>query len=584
MAQRAAQGQGPSFPSGIFEVRGELYWYMLGLWTRLIGLSEFSLRLLSSLWGIAGIIAIYLLGKAVYNKKIGLLASSFYALSPVLVGLSRMARMYSQWIVLLVIMFYFFYKGGWKIWLGILIFLLAYFTHRGTLIFIPGIILTLFIKEETAPGEKIGYVIILALIVVGLSRHLLLNPRLKVESVGVDSSNKAFIRPGLKGSAFYLQVLSGIRNDYIKKELGKIGARGRRLDNSRLVILALFLTGLIGFKKKDLVIYGTFLSGLFIISFFVTWKWERYLAGFYPFLFIGSAGGLEKLRKKFFLTKYGLGSVVTTCLWWLAINPLGNADIFDKRFNWAPDFRAAYRDIEQNFREGDKVAASEVSPALFYLGKIDYFGQEEDQMIFLYKDRDGKIKERYGGREVLDTREKWSKVLEENNRVWFVTDIMKFPYKFSPETVNLIYSNFNLVGSYYLVKVFQYEKGAARVIGPRAMARPEKDEAVPLEAKFYYYSGDIRIKAGDVAGGVESFQISRQINPWYLLPYWRLGEIYTKIGLLDEGLKEYEKAYEYGRGDELAAKFLAEAYIERGEKEAGEEFLKEGKKRERGKR
>ncbi len=510
LAGRIARGFGPSFPSGLFEVRGELYWYLLGLWTKLTGNNEMGLRLLSSLFGIAGIGALYALGKAMYSKEVGLLASSFYAFSPVLVGLSRIGRMYSMWIFFIIIMFFLLYRG--KIWLGILCFLASYFIHRGTLIFIPGAVLFICLRNE-AILKKICYLAMLGLVLFLVMMHLVQNPRLNIEAPGMDASNEAFIKPGLKGASFYTMVLLGLKRDYIKKELGEIEKERRYFDIGKLLMLALFLAGLMRFKREDALLYGTFLAGLFIVSFLVTWKWERYLAGFYPFLFIGSAKGTDLLRKSSLIAKCRLGIVFVVIVFFIALNPLANSMVFEKKFNWAPDFKNAYKYIEEESKAGDIVIASEPATALFYLNALDYFSQEEDHMIFLYKDRDGKIRERYGGREVLDSAEKWAEVLEKNKRVWFITDILKFPYKFSEETVGLIYNKFNLAGNFYLVKIFQYEKGEKGGY----VAGPKKEDFVPLEAKFYYYSGDIIIRNGNTARGVECFQISRQINPWYLI-------------------------------------------------------------------
>ena len=556
IARRIAGGYGPSFPSGLYEVRGELYWYLLKLYYIITGagINETTLRLVSSLFGIAGIWATYALGKVMYNKEAGLLASSFYAFSPVLVGLSRIGRMYSMWIFLIIIMFYFLYRG--KIWLGILMLILSYYTHRGTLIFIPGILIAISVIKRPIL-KKAGYFLGLGLAVFIISIHLFQNPRLEINTAGQDASNEAFIKPALKGAAFYPQVLLGVRRDYVKKELGQIKPQKKYFDIGKLIMFALFWCGLMRIKKEDRLLYGTFLTGLVIISFFVTWKWERYLAGLYPFLFIGSAKGADILRKSSLITKYKLRPLLIGGIFLVAVNPIGNAAVFEKKCNWAPDFRSAYRYVEKELQDGDIVVVGETAPALFYLEYLDYFSQEEDHMIFLYKDKAEKIKERYSGRDVIESPEKWREVLRKNKRIWFITDILKFPYKFSEETVSLIYDKFNLAESFYLVKVFQYEEG----IKAGKMFKPEKANCVPLEAKFYYYSGDIRIRNGDTAGGVESFQISRQINPWYLLPYWRLGEIYTRIGLLEEGFKEYEKAYERGQGDPIAAKFFEEAKI-----------------------
>ena len=571
IARRIIHGHGPSFPSGLYEVRGELYWHLLGLWMTLTGssINEVTLRILSSIFGIAGIWAIYALGKTMYNKKVGLLAASFYAFSPILIGLSRVGRMYSIWMFFLIIMFYLLCKG--KIWPGILCFIASYYIHRGTLIFIPGIFMAICVINP-APARRSGikricYLLGLGLAIFIISIHLFHNPRLNITPAGQDTSNESFIRPSLKGASFYTEVLLGVRQDYIKKQLGEITEKKKHFDIGRFIMFALFWVGLMKIKREDRLLYGTFLTSLAIISFLVTWKWERYLAGLYPFLFIGSAKGVDILRKSSLITKYKLRTLLITSIFFVAVNPIGNTAIFEKRSNWAPDFRSAYRYIEKELQDGDIVVASESAPALFYLGHLDYFSQEEDRMIFLYRDRKGNIKERYSGKDVLDNPEQWHG-LKGNKRIWFITDILKFPYKYSEETVSFIYNNFNLIESFYLVKIFLYEKG----MKAGYMIRPEKEDLVPLEARFYYYSGDIRIRNGDVAGGVECFQISRQINPWYLLPYWRLGEIYTKVGLLEEGLKEYEKAYKKGKGDPLAKKLYEEALSERREYSVGEKI------------
>lgn len=75
-------------------VHPPLYYLALHYWLA-IGQGDFVLRLLSSVLGVAGIAAIYSLGRALCDKNVGLVAATATAVAPYMVFYSQEVRMYS---------------------------------------------------------------------------------------------------------------------------------------------------------------------------------------------------------------------------------------------------------------------------------------------------------------------------------------------------------------------------------------------------------------------------------------------------------------------------------------------------------
>lgn len=82
-----------SYPIGDFHPPG--YFAILWVWSHIFGFSEIALRMPSVIFGSLTIFVTYLLGKGLFNKKIGLLASLFLAIGPLHIYYSQEARMYS---------------------------------------------------------------------------------------------------------------------------------------------------------------------------------------------------------------------------------------------------------------------------------------------------------------------------------------------------------------------------------------------------------------------------------------------------------------------------------------------------------
>lgn len=73
-----------------------LFHLLLKTWTLIFGFSEISLRAPSILFGLATVFLVYKIGEVLGNKKLGLLASLFFAFAPLHIYYSAEARMYSM--------------------------------------------------------------------------------------------------------------------------------------------------------------------------------------------------------------------------------------------------------------------------------------------------------------------------------------------------------------------------------------------------------------------------------------------------------------------------------------------------------
>ena len=73
-----------------------LYYAVLHYWLQFMGTSTFAIRLLSVLFGVLSILAIYLVGRRLFGTKVGMYSAVFMAISSMHLNYSRDARMYAM--------------------------------------------------------------------------------------------------------------------------------------------------------------------------------------------------------------------------------------------------------------------------------------------------------------------------------------------------------------------------------------------------------------------------------------------------------------------------------------------------------
>jgi len=101
----------PLLNSGYAYPRAMLFTYSIIASFKLFGISEFSSRLPSAVFGILCVWLMYVIGKGWFNSRVGLLSALFLALSPFAIGWSRTARMYTLFQFLFFAAAYLLYRG-----------------------------------------------------------------------------------------------------------------------------------------------------------------------------------------------------------------------------------------------------------------------------------------------------------------------------------------------------------------------------------------------------------------------------------------------------------------------------------------
>lgn len=100
-----------------------LYYLLLKYWSNIFGTSEVALRTPSIIFGVATIYLVYLIGKKIFNKNIGLLSSLLLATSGLHVYYSQEARMYSLAAMLVSASIYLFLEKKWFLFSVTLIYI-----------------------------------------------------------------------------------------------------------------------------------------------------------------------------------------------------------------------------------------------------------------------------------------------------------------------------------------------------------------------------------------------------------------------------------------------------------------------------
>lgn len=97
-----------------------LYYLILKVWTNIFGISEVSSRALSFVFGLATVYVVFLLGKKLFNARVGVIAALLLATSGLHIYYSQEARMYTMAAFFTSLAVYFFTRveeGNNKFWL-----------------------------------------------------------------------------------------------------------------------------------------------------------------------------------------------------------------------------------------------------------------------------------------------------------------------------------------------------------------------------------------------------------------------------------------------------------------------------------
>ena len=138
----------------IHDFHPPVYYWFLNIWNNIFGSEVVFSRVSSILFSLITVYFVYLIGKKIKNKKIGILAAFFLAINPLFVFYSQELRMYSMATMWLTIGFYFFIKIKNKKYqtkdlvIFNLMMALAFGTFYGSIFLIASFAIYFLIKKE----------------------------------------------------------------------------------------------------------------------------------------------------------------------------------------------------------------------------------------------------------------------------------------------------------------------------------------------------------------------------------------------------------------------------------------------------
>ena len=99
-----------------------VYFVLLGLWSELVGTTEFALRALSAVLGAGAVCITYFIGYKLFNRRTAVFAAILIATSPYLIWYAQEVRYYSLILMASLMMTYSFHRaiseGSWYWWLA----------------------------------------------------------------------------------------------------------------------------------------------------------------------------------------------------------------------------------------------------------------------------------------------------------------------------------------------------------------------------------------------------------------------------------------------------------------------------------
>jgi len=456
-----------TLPSGYGYVRAPLHTYIVAGFYYLFGVSEATSRLPSALFGLFSILLVYLLGRKVYNRRVGLLSAFFMTFSHFEVGWSRTTRMYTllQFLTLLII--YCFIEGfeqtkqgkhssrflGQKfsffsravhflkhyglspLWLVVCTFLIwvsAFRVHLLTLFLLGGIFVYLLS-------------VALASLLVEKGSGRVMNKYLVSSFVAILVAVLAWIAsPGLREMTNYFL-------SYTPSWAMDPSSAQRRfrlfeflISPQRFPLAAFFFVGgiqMITRKQKLgwLFMWG-FLVPLFLLTFVFTHRVSTYLFYVYPFFLIISAFGFINLleseglgmRKDLLLkrrwVKKGVFALFLSIFFfspWLRIT-LHIPFFEDGVTNLAVtpnEWREASQIVKERRKDDDLIVSSLPQVALYYGIRSDYglnwvnlnLAREEE-----FKNEAGRWRDVYAGVVCIESLDDLKEIIQTHSRGWIL--------------------------------------------------------------------------------------------------------------------------------------------------------------------
>lgn len=290
-----------SYPIGDFHPPG--YFLILWYWSHFFGFGEAVVRIPSVILGVATVWLTFLLGKRLFEKKVGYLASFLLTIAPLHIYYSQEARMYALAAFSSSLNWYFFTKINEKKFLIIL----------GFIISVVLVIYSDYVAWLIFPAQ-LGYIVwtrrihlrkFLSLVGVGI---LFFIPWLKIFPLQLASGQEAAASLPGWGSVVGGANLRELLLVFVKTIIGRVSIANKLVYQSVMVVLGLFYLTIIvaAIKKLDrniklLLLWITIpLTLAFLISYFIPVLTYFRMLFILPAFYLLVAKGLVSLPRLYF--------------------------------------------------------------------------------------------------------------------------------------------------------------------------------------------------------------------------------------------------------------------------------------------
>jgi hypothetical protein len=371
----------PVLPSGEVYNRALLNTCLIALSFKIFGVSEFSARIVSVIFGTLTIPFVYLLGKEL-GRRTGLIAAVLITFSAFEILWAREARMYAQFQFFYLLTAYLFYMGLKKdnsklFLLSAVTFIFAWYSHRLSLCFIP-VAVTYILLCRWREFLKNKYIVYVTLGILGL----------------------AFV---------YMIVLGKTPLDYIPAQAPMWAQHtaihyffAHKLSILLVLVLISSIISLVLWKfklhenKNHLYLMINFFIPFIILSIF-PWKTERYALFIFPFLVILASSAFDfyairnwgtnngerctqisnkiKVKSEHVKNIKTIITIVIVLLFFMQISSeiysasQGRYAVFTLTHeNW----KKAGEFVKEHLDDNDKVAATISLTTSYYVGRVNY--------------------------------------------------------------------------------------------------------------------------------------------------------------------------------------------------------------------
>ncbi len=357
----------PLMDSGVLYGTYFLNTYLTALFIGLFGLSEFSTRLISVIFGCLMIPLIYFVGKEFGNKKIGLISAALVAFSVWEIVWSRQARMYMQ------LQFFYFLS---------LLFFYRFIQNKNK----KNLFLLLLFTFFAVLSHSFGYVLLVVyfvyLIIIYFKK--IINIKGLIQFKKYISKQIIILLVILIGFlAYYLpKIIRSVLTTRVTEKMDYFHKYLSYLTDVHSIIFYFAVIGVVltlkDFKRKSLLILA-YIIPFYFISNHVYVIHYRYLFFILPILFFFSCYSFLYLidLSKYLKYKKVISIIIALILIFFVFN--SNELIYkpQKEYNLEletpqPDFKNAFEYVKENIASDELIITPYTSLARIYLGRVDY--------------------------------------------------------------------------------------------------------------------------------------------------------------------------------------------------------------------